>query len=299
MGPSQARGRGSAYLLDQMKSTLPDVTTYTDFRKFLRDCYDFKKTSDPKFSHRYFCKKAGYGSSSAFADILKGRRNLSAPATLRLARAFELSKPDEDYLLHLVQFNQADSLDVKNLHYARMLAMARISLDVISPDKYEYFSKWYHVAVRELIYYTPCNGDFKALGRKLDPSVPAAQIKQSVALLEKLGMISKDADGYYRQTSALLTADSLGKSLHFENFQAETMRLAVESLSRHAPEARDMSTLTATLSAESLTQAKAAVKALRQCILALAEKDQRVDRVMQLNIQLFPLTRWDMGTKEG
>ncbi len=101
-----------------MKATLPDVTTYTDFRQFLRDCYDFQKKRDPKFSHRYFCKKAGYGSSSAFADILKGRRNLSAPAALRLARAFELGKSDEDYLLHLVQFNQAESLEVKNLHYA-------------------------------------------------------------------------------------------------------------------------------------------------------------------------------------
>jgi uncharacterized protein (TIGR02147 family) len=282
-----------------MKSSLPDVTTYTDFRKFLKDCYDFQKNRDPKFSHRYFCKKAGYGSSSAFADILKGRRNLSAPAALRLARAFDLPKSDEDYLLHLVQFNQADSLEVKNLHYARMLALARISLDVISPDKYEYFSKWYHAALRELIYYTPFNGDFKALGRKLDPSIPAAQAKQSIALLEKLGMIKKDADGYYRQTAALLTADSLGASLHVENFQAETMRLAMESLSRHAPASRDMSTLTATLSADSLEKAKAAIKALRQCILNLAEKDQRVDRVMQLNIQLFPLTRGQAGEQEG
>ncbi|MBW8888416.1 MAG: TIGR02147 family protein [Fibrobacteres bacterium] len=282
-----------------MKASLPDVTAYTDFRKFLRDCYDFKKKSDPKFSHRYFCKKAGYGSSSAFADILKGRRNLSAPAALRLARAFELGKSDEDYLLHLVQFNQADSLEVKNLHYARMLGLARISIDVISPDKYAYFSKWHHAALRELIYFTPCNGDYKALGRKLDPSVPAAQVKQSIALLEKLGMIRKDADGYYRQTTALLTADSMGESLHVENFQAETMRLAMESLSRHSPESRDMSTLTATLSAESLEKAKSAIKALRQCILALAEKDQSVDRVMQLNIQLFPLTRGDAGEKEG
>ena len=282
-----------------MKPALPDITTYTDFREFLRDCYDFQKKRDPKFSHRYFCKNAGYGSSGALADILKGRRNLSAPAALRLARAFELAKSDEDYLLHLVQFNQADSLEVKNLHYARMLALARISPDVISPDKYEYFSKWYHAALRELLYYARFNGDYKALGRMLDPSVPAAQVKQSIALLEKLGMIEKDAEGYYRQTAGLLTADSLGEALHVENFQSETMRLAMESLSRHAPEARDMSTLTATLSAASLEKAKAAIKALRQCILALAEKDQHVDRVMQLNIQFFPLTRGQAGEKEG
>jgi uncharacterized protein (TIGR02147 family) len=282
-----------------MKSAFPDVTTYTDYRKFLRDCYDFRKKSNPKFSHRYFCQKAGYGSSSAFGDILKGRRNLSAPAALRLARALELDRTDEEYLLQLVQFNQAGSLEVKNLHYARMMSLARISIDVISPDKYAYFSKWYHAALRELIFYTPFKDDYKALGRKLDPSIPAAQAKQSIALLEKLGMIEKGADGYYRQSSALLTADSLGGAMHVENFQAETMRLALESLNRHPPASREMSTLTATLSAASVDKAKEAIKALRQCILALAEKDKHVDRVMQLNIQLFPLTRGEAGPEKG
>jgi uncharacterized protein (TIGR02147 family) len=282
-----------------MKTAQPDVTAYTDYRRFLKDCYDFRKKSDPKFSHRYFCKKAGYGSSSAFGDILKGRRNLSATAALRLARALELGRSDEEYLLQLVQFNQAGSLDVKNLHYARMMSLTRISLDVISPDKYAYFSKWYHAALRELIFYTPFRDDFKALGRKLDPTVPAVQVKQAIALLEKLGMIERDADGYYRQTSALLTADSLGGEMHVENFQAETMRLALESLSRHPPASREMSTLTATLSAGSVEKAKEAIRALRQCILAMAEKDAHVDRVMQLNIQLFPLTRGDAGEEKG
>ncbi len=274
-----------------MKPSIPDVTAYTDFRKFLKDCYDEKKRRDPKFSHRYFCKKAGYGSSSAFADILAGRRSLSAPAALRLARALELTKQEEEYLLHLVNFNQAGSLEIKNMHYSKMLSLGRISLDVISPEKYAYFSKWYHAALRELLFYTPFKDDFKALGRKLDPSVPAQEVKKAIALLEKLGMIAKDASGFYKQTATLLTTDGLGETLHVENFQTETMKLAMESIDRHPQKARDMSTLTATLSAESVEKVKAAIKALRQCVLVLAEKDQKVDRVMQLNIQLFPLTR--------
>jgi uncharacterized protein (TIGR02147 family) len=275
-----------------MKPLLPDVSAYTDFRKFLKDCYDAQKKRDPKFSHRYFCKKAGYGSSSAFADIIAGRRTLSAPATLRLARALELSKEEEEYLLHLVNFNQAGSLEVKNLHYAKMLSLSRITLNIISADQYEYFSKWYHAAIREMLYFTPFNGDCKTLGRKLNPSIPAVQVKKAIALLEKLGMVAKDAKGYYHQTAQLISTDSLGASLHVANFQTETMKLAIESLDRHPQEARDISTLTATLSAESLVKVQAAVKTLRQCVMALAEQDQKVDRVIQLNIQMFPLSRY-------
>ncbi len=275
---------------------MPDITRYTDFRKFLKDCYDAMKKHDPKFSHRYFCKKAGYSSSSAFSNILSGQRSLSAPAALRLARAFELGKEGEEYLLQLVNFNQAGSLELKNLHYAKMLSLSRISPDILSPDKYAYFSKWYHAAIRELLFYIRFKEDYKALGQMLDPSVPAAQVKKAVVLLEKLGMITRDVHGYYKQTVQLLTADSMGETLHIENFQAETMKLAMESLDRHAKEIRDMSTLTATLSADSVEKVKVAIKALRQCVLTLAEKDQQVDRVMQLNIQLFPLTRVKTNT---
>lgn len=155
------------------------------------------------------------------------------------ARALKLSREDEEYLVHLVQFNQADSLEVKNHHYARMLAKSRVPIATLSPDKYAYFSKWYHAALRELIYFQPFSGDYKNWGRKLNPSISANQVKQSIQLLQRLGLIQKGADGCYRQASAMLTADSLGGEMHVENFQSETMRLALESLNRHSAEARD------------------------------------------------------------
>jgi uncharacterized protein (TIGR02147 family) len=275
-----------------MKSILPDVRGYTDFRKYLKDCYETRKAQNPKFSHRYFCKKAGYGSSSSFADVLTGRRSLTSTGALRLSKALELTREEEEFFLHLVDFNQAGSLEVKNLHYARMLSLGRIKLDIISRDKYEYFGKWYHAALRELLYFHPCKGDFKALGRKLNPPVPAPQVKKAVALLEKLGMIEKDAGGYYRQTASLVSTDDLGASLHVENFQAATMKLAIEALERHPMNERDISTLTATLSPESVEKVKGAVRDLRQLVLALAQQDEKVDRVIQLNIQMFPLTRY-------
>lgn len=275
-----------------MKSLLPDVGIYTDFRKYLKDCYEARKAQDPKFSHRYFCKKAGYGSSSSFADVLTGRRSLTATGALRLSKALDLNKEEQEFFLHLVDFNQAGSLEVKNLHYAKMLSMGRIKLDIIARDKYEYFGKWYHAALRELLYFQPCKGDFKALGRKLNPPVPVPQVKKAVALLEKLGMIEKDGNGYYRQTASLISTDDLGASLHVENFQAATMKLAIEALERHPMNERDISSLTATLSRESVEKVKVAVRDLRQLVLALAQQDEKVDRVIQLNIQMFPLTRY-------
>lgn len=274
-----------------MRTTPTDIHVYKDFRQLLKDRYASLKSEDPKFSHRYFCRVAGYGSSSAFSDILSGRRKLSATGAMRLARALKLSKQEEEYFLSLVGFNQSESLEEKNLHYGKLIGLARVSLGTISPDKYEYFSQWYHAAIREMLYYHPCKGDFKELGRRLNPPVPAAKVAKAVKLLESLGMIARDAKGCYRQAVKMLTTDDLGASLHLDNFQAETMRLAIEALDRHPRELRDLSTITATLSAESVEKVKAAIGALRATVLTLAEQDEKVDRVYQMNIQLFPLTR--------
>lgn len=267
------------------------VHAYDDFRVLLKARYQELKERDAKFSHRYFCRAAGYGSSSAFGDLLNGRRKLSQAGALRLTQALKFTKEEGEYFLNLVNLNQAASLEERNLYYERMLAMKGTPMETLAPGKFEYFSKWYHAALRELLYFHPCKDDFKALGRRLDPPVPAARVKKALLLMEKLGIVARDAQGFFRQTAKMITAEGTGGSLHVDNFQAETMRLAIGSLDRHPRGSRDISTLTATLSADSLEKAKAAVKSLRQYILTLAEQDDAVDRVYQLNIQLFPMTR--------
>jgi uncharacterized protein (TIGR02147 family) len=177
------------------------------------------------------------------------------------------------------------------LHYGKLMARGRVKPDILSPDKYTYFAKWYHAALRELLYYFPFRGDFKMLGRQLQPSVPAPKVKAAIQLLEKLGLIRRDDHGVYRQTSALLSTDEMGASMHVENFQVETMRLGIEALERHSDEKRDISTLTATLSHESVEKVKHILKETRQKIMAIAEADEKVDRVMQINFQMFPLTK--------
>lgn len=269
---------------------MPDLFAYDDYRRYLKDYYQERKSQDPKFSHRYLAGKIGYGSSGAIADILAGRKNLAAAASLRMARALGLGRSEEEYFLHLVAFNQAGTLEEKNLHYAKILSMARLRVDVIAPEKLEYFSKWYHAALRELLYFHPCKDDFKALGKKLRPAVPEKDVKKALLLMERLGMVVRDEKGYFRQNAKLVSTPDFGESLLVDNFHMATMKLAMEALDRHPRGKRDFSTLTLTLSEKSLEQAKTALKALRQCILGLAEKDEKVDRVYQLNIQMFPLT---------
>ncbi len=271
---------------------MPNLFDYTDYRKFLLDYQKEEHARNPHFSHRYFAQKAGFSSSGLFANILSRRRNLTDALIGKFSRALKLNKKEEAYFESLIRFNQAKSLEDKNKHYLRMLQASPLRAITISRERHEFYSQWWYSAIRELLNYYRFKDDYRALARRLDPSIGIQQAKEAVAVLKRLKMIERDDQGYYRQTASIITTgEQQEQSLNVTNFQIATMDLAKESLRRHRSDVRDISTLTLTLSPESVRFARTEIAALQKKLLALAEEDQEVDSVYQINFQMFPLTK--------
>ncbi|NLG15727.1 MAG: TIGR02147 family protein [Fibrobacter sp.] len=269
-----------------------DIFEYTDYRRFLTDFQTQEHARNPHFSHRYFAARAGFSSSGFLTNIIKGRRNLTGPMICKFSRALKLNKKEETYFEHLVRFNQASSLEEKNKYYGRMLEISPVKTKIIGRDRHEFYSQWWYSAIRELIYYYRFKDDFQDLARKLDPPISVQQAKSAIKVLKKLGLIEKDSEGFYHQTSSVITTgEQHESSLHVQNFQKSTMDLAASALTRHRKDIRDISTLTLTLSHESFRKAKLEIEALQKKLLKIAEEDKCVDSVYQVNFQMFPLTR--------
>lgn len=274
------------------ESLMLDVFQYNNYRQFLKDFYDEQKAKDKKYSHRFFADRIGLNSTGFFSDVLQGKRNLTPALILKFAAALKLKKDEQDYFENLVHFNQAGTHEEKNNYYGKLLVFKKVCVDIIGRDQYEFYKEWYYSAIRELLNFYEFKNDYPALAKKLNPSIRPEQAKKAIKILDKLGIIKKDKNGYYRQTSALISTGEEFKSLNVWNFQAATMDLAREAISRHPKEQRDVSTLTLTLSEDSFNQAKVELDAVRKRLLGLAEKDKKVDRVYQINLQIFPLTKF-------
>ncbi|MGD9201403.1 MAG: TIGR02147 family protein [Chitinispirillia bacterium] len=268
------------------------IFEYTDYRKFLDDFQIEQRKINYAFSHRYFAQKAGFTSTGLFSNILKGRRNLTPTLINGFSKAMKLSKKEKEYFGSLVQFNQASTLEEKNRYYERMLQISPLKVEIIDSNRHEFYSCWWFSAIRELLYYYRFKDDYSVLAQKLDPPIRVDQAKKAIKTLEKLCMIEKDADGYYRQTAKVITTgEDYVRSLQVENFQAASIDLARQSLDRHSKELRDISTLTLTLSEESFRKIKLEIAALQNRILKIAEADEAVNSVYQINFQVFPLSR--------
>jgi uncharacterized protein (TIGR02147 family) len=271
---------------------MPNIFQYNDYRKFLEDYQAAAHENTPSFSHRNFALKAGFSSTGLLSNIMKGRRNLTDALISKFAQALKLNKKEELYFEHLVHFNQALTIDDKNKYYSRMLQVLPLKAKTVPQERHVFYSKWWYSAIRELLYYYKFSDDYRSLARCLDPPIPIELAREAIATLEESGMIEKDENGYYRQTDTIITTGALSeRSLNVENFQLATIDLARESLQHHKREIRDISTLTLTLSPVSIEKVKNEIALLQKKLLSIAEEDQNVNSVYQINFQMFPLTK--------
>jgi uncharacterized protein (TIGR02147 family) len=269
-----------------------DIYQYTEYRKFMRDFYEAEKAHNPHFSHRYVAMKVGFKSSGFFAKILQGKTNISAKLALRFADFLKLKKREADYFEQLVLFDQAKTESEKQRRFEKMLSFHRSEVKILEAFQYEYFRKWYTIALRELLAFYPFDGDYKALGKMLDPPITAAQARKAVALLEKLGMVCKDSGGVYRQTNAVISTGYDATSMAIHNFLVSSLGLAQESIDRFPRAERDVSTLVMHFSRGMYDTVSEKLKNFRRELLEAVKNDpDPADRVYQFNFQMFPLSR--------
>ena len=267
-----------------------NIFAYTDFRKYLGDYYQARKKAEKRFSHRFIREKVGAGSTGWFADVVKGRTGIPGSLMVKLAKLLQLRNAETDYFEAMVLFGQAGSLDERNRYFQKMLSFKEVRSDMVGIDRLEFYSKWHHGAIRELLFFHPFRGDYAELARKLSPPIRQAEARESVALLERLGMVEPNAIGGHKSKEAVLKKDPSFPSVVMANFLKANMELAIESLDRYSKEERDVSALTISLSEQAFAQVKDEIRALRKKILAMTEVDMAPNKVYQCNFQFFPVS---------
>jgi len=274
-----------------MKEHKPDIFQYAEYRLFLSDLYRYFKSHEPKFSHRFIALKIGAGSAGWFADVAAGRISLTGAFLLKLATLFKLSNKEKNYFELLVAYDQAGSLDEKNAIMEKLMTFKELNAFVVSKDQFAFYNTWYISAIRELLFVFDFKDNYKALAKKLNPSITPLQAKKAVEILHSLGFIKTCAGGTLKPCVPIIKKDSQFKSLHWANYMRANLELSVSALERFEKEQRDISTVTVCLSEDGMRKASEEIGQLRKRLLALSENDTTRNKVFQCNVQLFPLTR--------
>ncbi len=270
---------------------MKSIFTYIDYRAYLRDFYlEKKKTS--RFSYREFSRCAGFSSPVFIKLLIEGKANLRKSSITKVCKAIGLKKEERRYFRDLVLFGQAKNIDEK-MRFLNQLKSSQGSLTIksLTNEQFEYFSKWYHPIIKELLDIAVFDGDYKALGEMVNPPISEREAKRSVRLLIKLGLV-QEKDGEYSASHKFVTTEGLTMgTLAVRSVQKKMANLGGESVDTVPKDKRDVSGVSVSINSGSIDKIREELARCRRRIMEIAKADEKCDSVCRVNLHMFPVSK--------
>ena len=270
---------------------MPDVLQYTNYRVFLHDYYAYKKSTSAVFSLRFFAAKAGLSSHAHLKLVMDGKRNITKNTVVKIIQGLNLADERATYFENLVFFNQAKTDKEKAFYYGKLVKSTPGSrLHKMDQAHFRIFTEWYHSVIREMVELRGFNPAPEWISRRLGGTITPAQAAESLNLLSSLGLISRTANGY-SQAQSLITTDDEVSDLLVKQYHRQMLDQAKDSMENVPAEKRDISAVTFAIQRKDFSALKKHLQLMRKELLDFSSESGTGEDVVQVNIQLFPLTR--------
>ena len=277
----------------------PVLSTYVDFRDYLKDYFEYRKKQTEgqlrPYSYSDFSAAADIKSPHYLKMIISGDRNLSADMCKKFGRALKLDKQEQLEFDTLVFYGQEKEPLQRN-QFLKQLSEIRAQnalkdgqFDQETWDKVPGWLSWvlYAMIDQENATFTPAD-----LKRALRPQVSEKQIAEALEKLLSSGDI-EIVGGYARKKNKMISnADKIPPAL-IRKLQSELIYLGLESLYKDDPSDREISGFTMAMTDEEYQWVRKELRTIRkelQTKLMMAREKKQGTKVYQVNIQLFPLT---------
>lgn len=267
---------------------MPDVLGYLDYRTYLKDWYEARKRRQKGFSYRILAREVGYRSHAFFSLVLQRRSNISMEVAMGFADCIGLKGQEREYFLLLVSCNQEEVPSQRRILFQRLQDLNGTPATQLREDQDAFLASWRHAALREMLGIDPFQGGEAQWGERMIPTATAREVRDSLDLLLALGLAHRTARGIVRTDPRLVTGTNYTEAAT-RDFMRQVHQLGGEALDRFPRSERHHGWATISISAATLETMRAELRALVQRFLTLAEKDVSADRVMQLNLEFFPL----------
>ncbi|MEN9353207.1 MAG: hypothetical protein RL318_532 [Fibrobacterota bacterium] len=268
-----------------------DVFAYEDHRRFLADSIEEMRTTKRGFSLRWLANKCDFSSHTFLPRVLTGDRNLTSESAAKVAEALGLRGEKAKAFLCLVEASIGLTEETRTKAWGRFESLRAVHRRKrLEGKQSRYYGKWYYPVVRQLAVWAPWHGDWSKLSDMLDPPIHPEEAKEAVETLVELGLLTREVDGTFHTSSPILNVDRLPS--HTKRLsREEILRRGMESLLRHPLEERSTTCLLLAMSETSYRQSVEILGEAAQRCLGLAASDPEVDRVWQVALQIFPVSR--------
>jgi len=268
---------------------IPSVYDSLDYRTWMKAWFDARKARNPLYSLRIMAGRMGVD-GSYLHRVLNRQRHLSTPLVAGVGPTCGLKEDEFRYFAMLVSFNKARTeAEARTLH-DKLLEMRGIRRRILGEAELRYWSSWHHAAVRSLVGTHGFSGGAQAVAKALRPAITAAQARDSLVLLQDLGLIEKGAKGSWILRDPHLSTGAVDVAPAVREFHRQMIDLARTSVDAVPVHQRSLASLTVATDRPAYDDIVEMLRECRRQIQQRLSEVERPDRVMQLCTQLFPLT---------
>ncbi len=283
-------------------SNKPIIYNYCNALVYVLDYIEYlRSVGTSKYSERFLADKLGIAKSSVHRLLAGQRKSFGLDLSTRIIKLFKLDHREALFFASLVHFSEANNTGEKDKYYSHMLKLVKPTSDSnIRQKYYSVLKEWYIPVLRELITMYHFDDDFETLATLVSPPISERKAKVGVELLESCGMIKKNQFGWYEQCDIHLSARSELKNAALLQHQHQVLDLNKKVLSNllGTPDYK-ISTATFGLDECGEQELRQAIEDFRDQVISIAGScDDSMNRVYQLNIGFFPVSKLKQGRSE-
>lgn len=266
-----------------------NIYDYQLYRSFLSDLFALRKAENAIWSYGYLAQKLDLDRASV-VKIMQSKRHLPAEYLPAVYKLFSLSPLESEYFALLYRLERSRSASEREECARAMETMRPLHRQKLESAQYALFSQWYYTALWSLAGFHPCtlNTDFNQL---LEFKVQAQEIQEALQALLNLQLLRLSPEGMLERYEQNLTLPAQWNDQRINRYLYDSMSLSQKALQSISKEDRDISALILDFPADQLPEIKEMLAKFRKELIHKVNAMPPSNRVYQLSLQLFPLSK--------
>lgn len=267
---------------------VPSIYDFPDFASFLRSSLEALRPEGHRYSLRNLARRAGR-SPSLLAMVARGERRVQPELAGEICSLLGLTPVEVTFAEALVEFERARTVSAKTRAAEQLRALRPRQGDLILElDTFTLISSWHHSVIIELACTEAFQENAAWICRQLGGSVTPAMVEDSLALLVRLGLLMRNADGrLVKSTPTIATQKNKGSAV-IRSFHKQVLMRAHRAVERQKPGERFVTTATIAVPAAIIPEINKRMVAFRDELLAFVRDHHEAgDTVYHMGMQFF------------
>lgn len=265
-----------------------DIYQFTHFRKYLEEYQAARAKREPSFTRTEICNLLGLEKSrSYFADVLRGKK-VTPRMVAKFIDILKLEKKEAKYFETMVQLDQAKTDALRKNLMDELLRQHPNPQLILNTDAYEYYNHWYNSALFAILDVMDIADDLTPVQKRIFPKVPLGKLKDSLELLERLGLARKNENGFWKPTRESISSGPYNNAELIRQYQLQCFELSKQALITPPKAPTVMSTMTFSISQNAYKELESALQEFKaKARRIIGEDAEKASGVYQLNMHLF------------